>query len=361
MPHFDDPAVSFDDEAVFFDDDAEGEDLGGLPYPPPNLAKGTSSMENWEITKQRAQITLSIWNLHAPALTIGAVGPAAFEGLIAQFEPAAQARTTAQDAYDEARRLVERALLKMKILGTKVPQIIEGQVPDDQSIMDDLKDLYGPQVRSEPTILARARGLQPVWVRANAVLAALTPPAGPITRPLGGVPQTAAMLKTMLDTYTDLTSGVTDTGAALKKKKFELEALDHKVDQLNKNWYQVMKNTYDEGSPEREALEAIPVETGTPAPTAIEIAEVVQGDEDGLHLVATYEAGGGDHATTREVQWMVEGVDADFTHTLPLEAAGNTFGPFAVGQVVRVRTSVSNSSGTRTSAVRTITIEEPID
>ncbi len=318
-------------------------------------------MENWEITKQRAQITLSVWNLHTPTQEIGGLGPDDLEAFIDQFEPAAQARTTAQDAYDEAVRAAKRALLKMKICGTRVPQIIDGQVPGNEGILDDLKDIYEIQARTEPTILARARGLHPIWVRADAVLAALTPPAGPITRPIGGVPHTAAMLKTLLDTYTDVTDGVTDSGAALRKKKSELHALDRKVDQLIKNWYQVVKNTYDQGSPEREALEQIPVETGTPAPTTIEIDELVQGADDGLHLLASYFAGGGDHATTRAVQWMVEGVDADFTHTAPLEAAGNTFGPFTVGQVVKVRTSVSNSSGTRTSAVRTITIEEPID
>jgi len=57
---------------------------------------------------------------------------------------------------------------------------------------------------------------------------------------------------------------------------------------------------------------------------------------------------------------MVQGVDADFTHTAPLDASGNALGPFAVNQVVKVRTSTSNSSGTRTSAVRTITIGQPI-
>jgi len=40
--------------------------------------------------------------------------------------------------------------------------------------------------------------------------------------------------------------------------------------------------------------------------------------------------------------------------------SGNTIGPFAVGQVVRVRTHVSNSDGERTSSVRTITITTPI-
>lgn len=57
---------------------------------------------------------------------------------------------------------------------------------------------------------------------------------------------------------------------------------------------------------------------------------------------------------------MVEGVDSDFTHEAELDPSGNTLGPFTVGQVVKVRTSVTNSTGTRTSAVRTITIETPI-
>ena len=54
------------------------------------------------------------------------------------------------------------------------------------------------------------------------------------------------------------------------------------------------------------------------------------------------------------------GVDLDFIHSAPLDASGNALGPFTVGQVVRVITEVSNSSGTRTTAPRTITIEEPI-
>jgi hypothetical protein len=40
--------------------------------------------------------------------------------------------------------------------------------------------------------------------------------------------------------------------------------------------------------------------------------------------------------------------------------ANSVLGPFAVGEVVNVVTEVANSAGTRTRAVRTITIEEPI-
>ena len=60
------------------------------------------------------------------------------------------------------------------------------------------------------------------------------------------------------------------------------------------------------------------------------------------------------------IGWQIEGVDPGFDQSAPLDASGNTLGPFAVGEVVKIMTEVSNSSGTRTSAVRTITIEEPI-
>jgi len=85
----------------------------------------------------------------------------------------------------------------------------------------------------------------------------------------------------------------------------------------------VMKNTFDEGSPEGDALNQIPVEEGTPAPDPIDIHELVQGGTNGLQVLVSYESGGGDHATTSEVQWMVEGVDDDFTHTAPLDPSGN--------------------------------------
>ena len=99
-------------------------------------------------------------------------------------------------------------------------------------------------------------------------------------------------------------------------------------------------------------------ETGTPASATIENATVVQGGAEGLQVLVAYEEVGGKHAAAREVQWMLEGLDADFTRPLPLETGGNALGPFVEAQVVRVRTGVSSSSATRTSAVRTITIEE---
>ena len=87
---------------------------------------------------------------------------------------------------------------------------------------------------------------------------------------------------------------------------------------------------------------------------------MTQGGEGGAQVLVSYVQGGGDHATTKQVQFMVVGTDADFAHTAPLDASGNALGPFATGAVVKIRTLVSNSAGTRTTAPRTITIEEPI-
>lgn len=70
--------------------------------------------------------------------------------------------------------------------------------------------------------------------------------------------------------------------------------------------------------------------------------------------------GGGAHTTTKRVKWQVVGVDADFTHSAPLDPSGNALGPFTVGQIVKIITEVSNSVGTRTTAPRISVIGEPV-
>ncbi len=360
MPDYDDPLVFYDDDAVFYDDEGAGPAPGSPPLNLSSITLGTTAMEPWEIIKDRAQKSLAVWNLHVPGVTVGGVDAAGFTALVAQFEPAAQARTTAQDESDEASRNTKTALLKMKILGTKIPQIIDGQVPTDAAIIDDLGDVFRIAPRFEAGILGRARAVYPIWVRANAALAALTPPAAPITRIIQGVPHTAAMMKALLDGYTDVVQAQDGKDSALEQKRSDLRGLARQVDQLSKNWYQIVKNSYDPGSPEYEALSQIPVESGTPLPDAIDLNPLEQGGDDGLHVLVTYEPGGGDHATTKEVEYMVEGVDADFGHTVAIDPSGNTLGPFTVGQVVKVRTKATNSSGSVTSAVRSITIATPI-
>jgi len=318
-------------------------------------------MEYWEITKARAQQTLPVWNLHFSTLTIGTATSGDLEGQIEEFEPLAQARVTAQDTADASYRDVQSSLATLKLLSTKVAAIIEGQLSENTGLMKDLGDVFKIQMRSESTILQRSRLLYPVWVRANTLLAAMTPAQPPITRAVAGVSKTVVMFKALLDGYTDLVKAMRDDELALESAKAELKGLDRAVDQLNKRWYQVAKAQVDPGSDAYEALSSITTEPGTPVPEVIEIDTVLQGGEEGLQVEVTYVPGGGDHATSKLLRWQVVGVDDGFTNSEPLNNAGNAIGPFTVGQVIKVMTEVSNSAGTRTSAVRTITIEEPID
>ena len=284
------------------------------------------------------------------------------EAFIDGFEPLVQARVAAQDVFDEAFRNVQGALLKMKILGTKVPVLIEGHLEENERLMQDVDQLYGPSPRTEASILKRARELYPVWLRANTAMAALTPTQPAIVRAIQGVAHTVVMLKALLDGYADWIKVLEDKEELLNSAREALRAHDRAADRLNKRWYRTVKTGTELTVELTAALVGIPTEPSTPVPDPIEIATVTQGGEDGLQALVSYVAGGGDHATTKLVQWEVEGVDApgSFAQTVPLDASGNALGPFAVGKVVRVRTLVSNSAGTRTTAPRTITIEEPI-
>lgn len=341
---------------------------GGTYTPPdplilpdqPFTLNSIGTMEYWEITKNRAQLTLPVWVEYLPTTKIGTRGTTDYTALIAGYEPLVQNRTTAQDTFDAAFRAAQSSLLKMKVLGTKVPAIIEAQLDENEAIMKDVDDLYANSPRTEGTILKRARELYPVWVRANTALAALTPAQPPITREIGGVPHTAVMLKALLDGYTNVVQAVKDTEEALNGKRVALREHDRTVDQLNKRWYKLAKNTFDAGSAASEALDGIPTETGTAAPETIEIATVNQGGEGGLQVLVNYVPGGGDHATTKLVKWQVVGTDAGFAHSAPLDASGNALGPFAVGTTVKIITEVSNSAGTRTVAPRTIILQVPI-
>ncbi len=317
-------------------------------------------MEYWEITKRRAQETLPVWTQLVPTLTIGSQGAAQLTALINGFEPLVQARTQAQDTFDAAYRSGQDALVHMKILGTKIPAIIEGHLDENTALMRDLDDVYATNPRTESTILKRLRDLLPVWARANAALAALSPPQPPITRPLGGVIYTTALATALLDGYTAVVKTMKDKEGLLNQSRAALRSHDRAADQLCKKWYKVVKATADPGSDLADALTGITTEPGTPAPDTVEIDTIQQGGDAGLQVLVAYLPGGGDHATTKAVKWQVVGVDTTFTHSAPLDLSGNALGPFIKGQVIKIITEVSNSSGTRTTAPRTITIGEPV-
>lgn len=325
----------------------------------PTLNTTYNHMEYWEITKARAIQTLPVWTQHLTTTTIGVFTSATLSGLIDGFEPLVQARVAAQDGYDTAFRDAQKSLSTMRVLGVKVAAMIDSQLTENEAIIKDLKDVYREQPRDEGSILARLRVLLPVWVRANSALAGLGAGIAPIIRPVGGVAYTAALAQALLDGYTTKTKAISDKLSDLNEARADLRAHDRDCDQLNKRFYQYAKAVSDEGSALAAALDGITTEPSTPAPETVEIDAVAQGGEQGLQALVSFVPGGGDHATEKSVFYKVEGVDAQFIK-VPLDFSGNALGPFAVGQVVKIFTEVKNSAGTRTTAIRTITITEPI-
>lgn len=212
--------------------------------------------------------------------------------LIAGFEPLVQARVAAQDAYDEAFRAVQSALLKMKILGTKVPVLIEGHLEENAALMDDLDDLFKVNPRWEETILSRARMLIPVWTRANTAMAGLSPAQPAITRAIQGGAQTVSALEGLLNGFTALTLMLSQKERLLNDAREALRAQDRTCDRLNKRWYAMVKGR-ELSEALAAALEGIPKEPGTSAPETVEIEHVTQGGVEGLQALATYVAGGG--------------------------------------------------------------------
>lgn len=364
MPH---PLEArWDDGVTRWNDGSLWNSGPATPAPPVLLSAdhtfslNTTAMEYWEITKNRAQETLPVWTQYLPTFKVGGQGTTELTAYIDGFEPLVQERTLAQDNFDACFRAAQDALLRMKMLGTRVPAIIEAHLDENDGLMKDVDDLYATQPSTESGILKRLRMLLPVWVRANTALAAMTPAESPITRAVGGVSYTAATAKTLLDGYTAVINDMQDKQELLDRKRTELRAHDRAADQLNKRWYKAVKASHDPGSAVYEALAGITTEPSTPAPETIEINTVLQGGEGGLQVLVSYLPGGGDHATTKLIKWQVVGVDPGFDQSAPLDASGNAAGPFTVGQTIKFITEVTNSVATRTTAPRTIIITEPV-
>lgn len=317
-------------------------------------------MQPWEITLKRAHTTHALWKTHWPDLRVGSQGYLDMETLIHQFEPLAQQSVASQDALDDAERAAQATLEKLQLLGTHVPHIIQGQLHDNAPLMAALKKVFQHRPRTVAGILARMRDLYPLWLMADEALAAFTPPHPPITRRLQKIDHSAAMAKTLLDGYNEQINLAGRARKTHNVKKAAMQAHDQRVDKLNKNWYKVVRNSFEPGTAEREALKRVPTEKGALVPAVLEIKSLKQGGEQGRQVIIRYAPKGGERSTRRRVRWQVIGVDEDYAHELPLDRKGNTLGPFEPGTTLQIIAEVANSAGTRSSAPRMITIEEPL-
>ena len=305
--------------------------------------------EFFEAIHQRGQQTLAVWNTHAPTFQVGALTLAAHTTDVALLLTHVNDRDVQQDAQDDAVLARDANFNALRDIVVRVPQLIEATLEDDDLLQGDLDDVYAVEPNRTHGGMERARRVISLWNRVNTLRAAMTPALPALT--LGTT--TVANLQTLLTNHPALLQTVEDERSELNQKTGVLKVTTRRVDRNNKRWYAAWSKNFAVGSAENDALSQIDTGPTTPAPSALEIATLTAA---GTSVQVAYVAGGGDHATTLVVLWLVVGIDPDFGHATPVNLAGQTIGPFSAGDEIQFKTRGSNSTGDTDSAVVSITL-----
>ena len=310
--------------------------------------------EYWQEIEGRAQATLAVWQEHYATLTLGATDNADFATLTAALPGLAQVRDNLVQALDEARQ--ERDVSSRTLLnaGLRVPKIIEGRVDPDSGLIDDLDKVYAIRPRSFDKIVARGRKLLPVWLSANTWLAAQVPVQPPVTIGL----YDTADFSDGLDNFGALTQAVATAEEREDAATDALRAAARNAEKLCIRFLKAAKGIAEPGSPAEAALDTIPTTTTSNLPDALRILTFSQGGTGGLQLLAVYAPYGLEPDETAVLQYQRLDIDADW-QSVPYDASGNAIGPFEVGQTVKARTRVTNTSGSRDGGVRQLTLIAP--
>ena len=239
-----------------------------------------------------------------------------------------------------------------------MPRAIEGDLNDEIPAESALLDLLSPVYAISPTTtelaLQRGQKLVAALVKVNAYLAALTPPRPAITSGGKGI----AQLTAALTAQPALEQAVEDRAADVTSARTALRVAATAVDRLNKRFYSRLQAEARTSAALAGALNQITTESAN-LPGTLGLRSVLQGGTDHLHILLSYDNGSYDGTATNTVEYMVVGVDTDFTRHVPVDPSGNALGPFAVGQTVKLRTRVRNANGTTTGSVRTLNLAAP--
>ncbi len=309
--------------------------------------------EYWQDIQERAQATIAVWQVHFAGLTLGATDLAAFETLTEALPGQAQTRDDRQQDLDGARQARDFAAQALRNVAMRVPKIIEGRLDPESGVIDDLDKVYAIQPRSFDKIEARGRRLLPVWNSANTWLAAQVPPQEQVT--YGAFD--ADLFSDELDNF-GLLQAVANAGERDDAGRDTLNGAARKVEKLCIRFLKVAKGTAEPGSPAEASLDTIPTTTESNLPDTLRILTFSQGGVDGLQLLAAYAPYGLDPGETAILQYQRLDIDADW-QSVPYDASGNAIGPFEVGQTVKARTRVTNTSGSRDGSVRQLTLIAP--
>ncbi|MGB8166474.1 MAG: hypothetical protein WCF18_03215 [Chthoniobacteraceae bacterium] len=308
--------------------------------------------------QNRAGQTAAVIKKFIPALKVGNSGAAELLALSGALDGLAQGRDTALAAFDAANNAESQGFLTLRRLVLGLPQAASGEldeeVPAEGALESLLDAAYAVVPRTTELAIERGQKLASALEKIDAFLTAQIPPRGPITS--GG--KGRAELLAAIAAQPGLEQTMEDAAAGVSAARNSLAQGARGLDRLNKRFYEKLQSEARDNAALSEGLGQIDTETDN-LPETLGIRSLLQGGDDGLHLLVGYDNGTGGGATTKTLEWQVAGVDADFTHSVPVDASGNALGPFKVGQTIQIRTRAANANGARTSSVRTFTITKP--
>lgn len=315
-------------------------------------------MEYYQAIQNRAGQTAAVLKKYIPTLKLGSVDSAALLAQSSALDGLAQQRDDAIATSDAAVNAENLGYLQIQNLVLGLPQSAEGElddnVPAESALLDLLSPAYAIVPRTTELALERGMKVKSALDKINTYLAAQTPVRGPVTSGGKGLTE----LNTLTTAQAPLEQAVEDTAADVSSKRTALRTAATALDRLNKRFFAKLQSEARTNDTLAAALDQITTDSAN-LPGTLGIRQILQGGVDNLHLLVSYDNGSYDDTATNVIEWQVVGTDSDFTHNAPVDPSGNTLGPFAVGQTVKIRTRVTNGSGTTTGSIRTITIQTP--
>ena len=311
--------------------------------------------EFWEITHDRGVDTQAVWGMQ-PDFAINKLNKTQHAALTDSLPTLAEARDAAENNLTTSISAKETTFRKLKDVAVRLPGILDGTLEDDDELKDQLDAIYAiePNI-SEAHVLRRCRLLMPFWEDVDEARANASPPLAVMTIKYQGEELNQGAFASAVALSIAQQKDEAEKQRLVTNAKSALRTADRKTDRGNKRWYKSWMNTYPIGTDEGDAAqEQIETEQGVAAPTALEILEVSAVADHSAHL--DLDPAGGNHATTKELQYKLPG-ETEFGHTTPI--TGNTMnaGPFTVGATVTFRTRVSNSHpGSVTSEPKSVVI-----
>lgn len=313
-------------------------------------------MEHFQTVQNRSAQTVAVIKTFAPTLSVGGVDVAALAAQSAALEGLAQQRDRALQEYDRAANAEQLGLLGLQTMVVALPKAAEAElddeVPAESALQDLLTPVYAIKARSTEAVLARGRKLTIALSTIDGYLTTQSPSRAAVA--CAGKGQ--AELSAALDAQVALEQALHDRSARINQSRAALREAAASLDRLNKRFYSRLKAEARGDAALARSLAQI--DTGAPnLPATLSVKSVLQGGADNLHLLVAYESGSIDAKADSTVEWQVDGVDTtDFGNSVPADPSGNSIGPFAAGQTVKLRTRVRNTNGASTSAVRTMQI-----